>query len=202
VRARDAGIAALLLVGAAAIFFATRPEAPAAPHPALAAHEEERTREDAPEPPPSREPVVATSTPAPITPVTPPAEEVVREAPGAPDRADGLDLPPPEIPTEPIARDPSIDEYRERAEHVPEETQLAYVRNSLHLLDGTIDSLESELAEVGPSSEDGRRLSTRIARMRQAREARAAELQSLAERAGVPPTEEPSDAPPRTSDAP
>ena len=87
----------------------------------------------------------------------------------------------------------SLSSTGSHAEHVPAETQLAYVRNSLHLLDGTIDSLETELAEVGPSTADGRRLTTRIARMRQTREARAAELVSLAEQAGVPPPEEPSE---------
>jgi hypothetical protein len=194
---RNVGIAALLAVGAAALFFVTRPAPPAPPSHARAQHEAAPVEEQAETPPRiERVPEAPPPAPASVT-LVEEEEELVREAPGAPDRADGLDLPPPEIPTEPVPRDPSIDEYRERAEHVPAETQLAYVRNSLHLLDGTIDSLETQLAQVGPSSEDGRRLSTRIARMREARAARAAELVDLAEQAGVPPTEEPSgDVPP------
>lgn len=131
-----------------------------------------------------------TTTPAPTTPVAEPAgesgpdEPAVRRAPGPAPWARGLDLPPPEVPDVAPVPDPAHLRYREDAENVPVQTQLAYLEGSLRMIDSTVGALEDELAERDdPGSPGAHALTTRIARMRRARAARVEEMAALQARA-------------------
>jgi hypothetical protein len=141
---------------------------------------------------PSRAPR-STQAPPPSAVAAPSAPEIEEEhaAPGPAPWAHGLDLPPPAPPTELPPLDPAIESYRERAEHVPAETQMAYVRNSIHLLDQNIAAMEHDRDVAGATSEEGQRLETRLTRLRQSRTAREAELAALTQIAAEHPSAEP-----------
>lgn len=119
------------------------------------------------------------------------SEDGPSPAPGAAPWANGLDLPPPAVPDTPPPVDPAHMRYREAAENVEPADQVAYLERSLDLLDTSIGALEANLAEAEGTSR-AQRVAVRLARMRGAREERAAELAAMRARATGAPEEEPT----------
>lgn len=127
------------------------------------------------------------SVPAERAPAATSAEpEGPRMAPGAAPWASGLDLPAPPSPLEPPAVDPAHMRYREQAEDVAPADQVAYLEQSVQMIDTSIEILVGDLDAARGTPREAS-LGMRLARLRQARAERVEELDVMRARAATAP---------------